>query len=105
MLWLRALTIVSVIAFVAGDLMDLYVQHMDEVMRTHEYKQQERARVHDALRTRVRRFNGRHRRSVLEGPMFRVADSPRQSIEDAEFRMKGEMQFFFFCSGFLIFRF
>ncbi|XP_058803916.1 MOXD1 homolog 1 [Phymastichus coffea] len=89
MMWLRALTIISVAALAAGDLMDLYVQHMDEVMRTHEYKR-ERARTaaagSQALDIR-RHFERRRRRSVLEGPMFRVADSPRQSLHD-DFQMK-----------------
>ena len=65
------------------DLMDLYVQHMDETMGTRAYYERLRAEKEARSESQTRR-----KRSVMESPLFQVAGPVKQSLEGND-RPKG----------------
>ncbi|XP_008207690.1 MOXD1 homolog 1 [Nasonia vitripennis] len=79
--WSLLLLTLSCAVWLAGaDLMDLYVQHMDETMGTRAY--------YDRLKASRRAHVNRQRRSVLEGRGFRVADQVSQRIDVNRVKVK-----------------
>ena len=57
---------------VSGDLLDLYVEHMDETMKTLEYK---------TSHPKDLRNRSRNKRSAIEGPFFRIGNYRRQRLD------------------------
>lgn len=57
---------------VGGDLLDLYVEHMDETMKTLEYK---------TSHPKDLRNRSRNKRSAIEGPFFRIGNYRRQRLD------------------------
>ncbi|KAJ8686728.1 hypothetical protein QAD02_022522 [Eretmocerus hayati] len=78
-----------------ADLLDLYVQHMDEAMGTRARKimghERQPSQLHQNRLRQMPRviLQRRQTRSVIESPVYKVADPVRQSLA-SDFRPKGK---------------
>ena len=85
--FLRVTTLLSVVFLIKADLLDLYVQHMDEIMGTKAATRHLKDRHRNS--NSLIELHSRNRRSVLESDIFQIANAPKQSI-DIDDRIKGK---------------
>lgn len=73
MFLLRVVLLLSAHWVVSADLLDLFVEHMDEEMKTPEYKKHHHR---EPMRQHMR-----NKRSVVESPFFRIGNYRRQRLD------------------------
>ncbi|XP_043468959.1 MOXD1 homolog 1 [Leptopilina heterotoma] len=70
MLIFRVVLLFTIHCLTSADLLDLFVEHMDEEMKTPEYKRQ-----HSKI------SRNRNKRSVIEGPFFHIGNYRKQRLD------------------------